>query len=131
MTAALVIALLAASPPDSRVDTPAPRPIVAVAAPVTRPRVRYAPSWMTAAHVAALTFDGVTTLGQREGNPVVRPLIGARPGVPRMVAWGAVEVVAAEWLAWRYPRARWARVAVVVAHVGGGTWNVTGARRLR
>ena len=81
--------------------------------------------WRTLAvvHAGAAAFDGASTLGRPEANPLVRPLIGSPPSPGRMAAWGGLEVAGAAWLARRHPRLRWLQVALAVAHVEGGVYN--------
>jgi len=88
------------------------------------------PETLAVVEAGAATFDGVTTWrgarkGWEEGDPITRPLIGTRPEVGRMVAFGAVEVVGAYLLARRWPKMRWLQVGATGAHLAAGAHNAT------
>lgn len=91
-----------------------------------RPAARLLPLLV---HSAAVGLDGWTTRrfvvhGYQESDPLVRPLIGARPGWGRMVPLGIAEVGLTELLVRRYPRLRWVRIGLIVGHGGAAAWNL-------
>lgn len=86
--------------------------------------------WFNAAESAGVSFDIVTSernfsRGDVEGNPVISPITGNRPGYAELSAFGAAEVAGVSWFVARHPKYRWIQVALTAVHVGAGAWNLS------
>lgn len=93
--------------------------------PVHRPRIDT--GWYTRIHAGAALYDGITSRGRYERNPIVRPLVGTPVSLKKEVLFGSVVVVGVSAIPNKRVR-RITQVILIGTHLYFGSRNLIARR---